>query len=258
MQNAALNILIGTNSQLIARSHAGFSDLTFHHRDPHHCRLVVKNISTIQETEEAKMDGKENGTISGLEFQHDDSTPPLGKENHDAESQPNGIIPVEENSQLEETDDTQMGDTSSIAVESEGDKLLNCQKHVTFPSRREGENKVPTKSTDSSKPQNVTTSSASEGKQKAEDDPIMLVDPVIVRPHDFYPHSVQDFLLNYPDNRERPGSTLNLRFFNNEFEFKPGGLSIDAFHVAARRKFRFLENHHGYPTLPSFDPSLQG
>jgi hypothetical protein len=73
----------------------------------------------------------------------------------------------------------------------------------------------------------------------------MLTDPVLVRRHDDSIRHVQEFLLNYPENRDHPTSNTNLRFFNNEIRFRPGGLPIDEFHIRARGRFGLLEEHHG-------------
>lgn len=74
----------------------------------------------------------------------------------------------------------------------------------------------------------------------------ILPDPVIVRPDEFSPRLVQNFLLNYPNVREDPTSTENLQFFNNEIPLRPRGCTIDDFHHLGFGAFDVLEDHHGY------------
>ena len=71
-----------------------------------------------------------------------------------------------------------------------------------------------------------------------------LPDPVIV--NQFVARDVLEFLLNYPDNRDDFSFNSNVSFFNNELRLRPGGLLIDEFHNYAPRRFRLLEEHHGY------------
>jgi hypothetical protein len=81
---------------------------------------------------------------------------------------------------------------------------------------------------------------------------LVLRDPVKVRRHDYMTRDTVAFLLNYPNHVDDPESTANLRFYNNEIRFRPYGLLIDAFHTRAFRRYKLLEQHHGYSFLRYF------
>jgi Opioid growth factor receptor (OGFr) conserved region len=169
--------------------------------------------------------------------------------------QTNGTNSVADKRLAKETDETEMEEVPPIAAESQGDKLPSGRKRITFPTRQDGTTEedshsaIPSTSKDHpevSKPEEMTE------PEVAEEDPAMLPDPEIVRHYDFSPRAVQEFLLNYPDARENRSSTVNLRFFNNEFPFRPRGVGIDEFHVVAKGRFRLLEQHHGYHSSPLY------
>lgn len=86
-------------------------------------------------------------------------------------------------------------------------------------------------------------------KEEEEHTAVVLRDPVKVRRHDYMARDIAAFLLNYPDHVDDPESTANVRFYNNEIRFRPYGLLIDAFQTRAFRRFKLLEQHHGYPLL---------
>jgi hypothetical protein len=87
------------------------------------------------------------------------------------------------------------------------------------------------------------------GKEEKHNRTGMLLDPVIVRRHDFIARDVQDFLLNYPDQRDDKDITANIKFYNNEVRFRPYGVPIDEFHERAAGRYRLLEQNHRY-TIP--------
>ena len=86
------------------------------------------------------------------------------------------------------------------------------------------------------------------GKEEKHNRTCMLLDPVIVR-RDFIARDVQDFLLNYPDQRDDKNITANIKFYNNEVRFRPYGVPIDEFHERAAGRYRLLEQNHRY-TIP--------
>lgn len=93
-----------------------------------------------------------------------------------------------------------------------------------------------------------------DGKDEKDNRTCMLLDPVIVRRHDFIARDVQDFLLNYPDQRDDKDITANIKFYNNEVRFRPYGVPIDEFHERAAGRYRLLEQNHRY-TIPQSSPS---
>jgi hypothetical protein len=89
-----------------------------------------------------------------------------------------------------------------------------------------------------------------DGKEEKDRRTGMLLDPVIVRRHDFIARDVQDFLLSYPDQRDNKDITANIKFYNNEVRFRPYGVPIDEFHERATGRYRLLEQNHRYsPSL---------
>jgi hypothetical protein len=154
-------------------------------------------------------------------------------------------------SDIKKTTEKEMDLDPSTSAHSQSDSLVSWQKRITFPNHENEEVSsiiVGTPKDDFNPPPSKDTSERAP-KPKAdptlEETRVMLPDPVIVRRYDFSPRAVQDFLLDYPDHRENLASTRNVRFFNNEFAFKPGGVSIDDFHVVVKGRFRVLEDHHG-------------
>jgi len=221
---------------------------------------VASSLNDIPQVEVKKglgMIDQDGIPVSGSESQPDaetrTATPTIENEVNSDEPQTNGTNPFADERSPENTDETEMEGVPPIASESQGDGPLGRQKHITFPTRQDGTTQEDFHSairstskddSEASKPENITEA------EVAEEDPVILPDPEIVRRNDFSPRAVQEFLLNYPDTRESRSLTFNLRFFNNEFPFRPRGVSIDDFHVRAKGNFYLLEEHHGYPLCP--------
>lgn len=208
-----------------------------------------KEDSVPQETEKIEMEDQTDISMSGMESQHDPGddeeirvSASMKEKDHTDEM--NGMNFDNMDDQSEETghiDNTEMG---TVTTAPQADKILGWQKKITFPQHLDiaqgdetGSNDAPPTMTDDD------DDDSEPGKDK--EDLLILPDPVIVRQNNFSPRSVQEFLLNYPDNRENRHSTINFRFFNNEIRFQPHGTFIENFHKFAFGKFGLLEQHHG-------------
>lgn len=139
------------------------------------------------------------------------------------------------------TFDTEPSSTqSTLATDLDEVSLISSQIGQTARSQRnKGESII---------------SEHSEGEDETEEEeneePVLVLrDPVRVRPHDYMARDVVAFLLNYPRRINDPDSTANVRFYNNEIKFRPYGILIDDFHTRAFRRFKLLEEHHGYLIL---------
>jgi hypothetical protein len=126
----------------------------------------------------------------------------------------------------------------------------------TLETEADEVNLVPSQSSQTAHTQaNSATPALLENSEAVDDEdeeagttPILILrDPVRVRRHDYMARDVAAFLLNYPNRVDNPESTANVLFYNNEIRFRPYGILIDDFHTRAFRRFKLLEQHHGYP-----------
>ena len=160
----------------------------------------------------------------------------------------NGVNFDNKDNKSKETGDIDDTEMDTVTTAPQADQLVGLQKKITFPQHLVIAKDDETESNDA--PSTMTDDDDADAEPKKDkEDPLILPDPVIVRHYDFSPRSVQEFLLNYPDNRENRPSTINLRFFNNEIQFQPNGTFIQNFHEFAYGKYRLLEQHHGYLLL---------
>lgn len=214
-----------------------------------------KEDSSPEGTEKTDMDDQTDISRSRKESQQDTGgneeilvSAAMKEQDHTEET--NGVNFDSKDNQRKEKDDN--GDTGmdTASPKPQADAHLSWQKKITFPHHPVTVKDRETKPNDA-----PSTMSGDDhdhdgpGPEKDKEHVLILPDPVIVRSYDFSPRSVQEFLLNYPYNRENRRSTTNLRFFNNEIRFQPNGTSIDNFHKFAFGKFKLLEQHHGYPPL---------
>ena len=207
-----------------------------------------------QPTDKMEMEGKTDISMSGMGSRRDTGgdeeihvSASMKEKDHTEEM---NSVNFDKDRQNEETDDKEDTEMDIVATDLQADKLLTWQRKITFPQHPDAVQDDGTERNDApltmSKDDDNDNSKPSEDKE----DLLILPDPVIVRSGDFSPRSAQEFLLNYPDNRENLHSMVNLRFFNNEIRFQPNGTLIENFHKFAFGKFKLLEQHHGYP-LPT-------
>lgn len=174
----------------------------------------------------------------------------------------NGVNFNSGDNQRKEKDDKSDTGMDTVSAKPQADTHLSWQKKITFPHHpdtvkdRETKSNAHSRISRETKPNDARSPMSRDDheydgpdSEKDKEHLLTLPDPVIVRSYDFSPRSVQEFLLNYPYNRENRRSMTNLRFFNNEIRFQPNGTSIDDFHEVAFGKFKLLERHHGYPPL---------
>jgi hypothetical protein len=247
--------LIRATSQFIAHPHhyrfSQVPDSSMEH--PITVVSPSKEGSEPKQLDKIEMEGQTDVSVSGMESQRDTGSDErihvsASMQGNDHTEEIDGVN-FDKDQQNEETDDKEDTEVDKVATELQADKLLTWQRKITFPQHPEtvqdDENERNDAPLTMSKDDDNDNSEPSEDKE----DLLILPDPVVVRSHDFSPRSVQEFLLNYPDNRENLHSMINLRFFNNEIRFQPNGTFIDDFHKFAFGKFKLLEQHHGYPLL---------